>query len=174
MQISERTQFRNLLNSFFFNLAKLRSISGVIAMLIFASLVQAAELTVFTVSSKTNIDFSQNGTRQLIASFLVLNPTSGNLDLYLSFNNGCNVTHFRRSQLKFPITAIRLRINGVEQPADLWTRAATDCTAPLLWTPTPAFLDRYQVDVLISWNASAQQIAGAYSEDISVHAFTNP
>lgn len=139
-----------------------------------SSLTSAVELTIFTVSSKTNIDFTQSGTQQLIASFLVLNPTSGNLDLYLSFNNGCNVTHFRRSYLKFPITAVRLRINGVDEGSDIWTRGATDCTAPLLWTPTPAYLDRYQVDVLVSWNASTQEIAGTYSEDIAVHAFTNP
>ena len=129
-------------------------------------------LTVFTLSSKTNIDFTAAGVDQKVASFLVINPTAVTFDVVLSFAKDCNVQHFRRSTLNIPITKVRIAING-GAITDFWTRAGSDCTGLMTWSPPGPgpFLDKYQVDVYISWAATPLFIAGSYAESLNINAF---
>jgi hypothetical protein len=129
-------------------------------------------LTVFTLSAKTNIDFSVTGVDQKIASFLVVNPTSDPVEMILSFANGCNVEHFRNSTLTVPLTKVRVVVNGdVAHPVDLWTRAGSDCIV-MPWSSVGA-ADKYQFDVLLSWTATPLLIAGTYAESLTINAY-NP
>lgn len=134
-----------------------------------------APLDVFVLASKANVDFTASGTDEKIGSFLVLNPTLGNVAVYLKFANDCNVEHFRRTDLTVPLQSVKLVVDGVPQ-ASLWTRVGTDCTAVLSWSPPGPgpYADRYQLDVLVSWNASNMGIAGSYSESISLTAINIP
>lgn len=145
-----------------------------IAFLAIATTSIGAPLDVFVLSSKANVDFTTAGTDEKIGSFLVLNPSLGNVAVYLKFANDCNVEHFRRADLTVPLQSVKLVVDGVPQ-ASLWTRGS-DCAAVLSWSPPgPApYADRYQLDVLVSWNASNVGIAGSYSESISLTAINIP
>jgi hypothetical protein len=131
-------------------------------------------LTVFTLSTKTNIDFTVAGTDQKVASFLVIDPALVSFNAVFSMANDCNVQHFRRSNLSIPITKIRISVNGGALQ-DLWTRSGSDCASSIIWTPPDpspaAYQERYQVDVFISWDAHPMFIAGSYSETLNVNAY---
>jgi len=136
--------------------------------------VRAAALDVYTLSSKSNIDFRTAKTDQKIASFLILNPGLGNFTAYIKFANDCNVQHIYESNLLIPLQGVRLAINGVNEAAPLWSRG-TNCTSVLTYTPpVGVYAATYQMDVLVSWNASQMNLAGRYSESISVTAITIP
>jgi hypothetical protein len=131
-------------------------------------------LTVFTLSSKTNVNFAVSGTDQKVASFLVSDPTQVSFQAILSFANDCNVQHFTRSNLDIPVKKVRIAVNG-GAIQDLWTRAGSDCTTMLTWSPpdpSPSpYSATYQIDVFISWDAVPLVIAGFYSETLNINAF---
>lgn len=131
-------------------------------------------LQVFTLSSRSNINFAVAGVDQKVASFLVPDTAKVSFDAILSFANDCNVQHFTRSYLNIPITKVRIAVNG-GPIQDLWTRAGSDCAMAITWSPpdpSPApYQDRYQIDVYISWNATPLIIAGHYSETMNINAF---
>ena len=136
--------------------------------------VQAVALDVYTLSSKSNIDFRTAKTDQKIASFLIMNPSLGNFTAYIKFANDCNVQHTVESNLTIPLQGVRLAINGVNEVAPLWSRG-TNCTSVLTYTPpVGVYASTYQVDFLLSWNASSMNLAGRYSESISVTAIPIP
>jgi hypothetical protein len=131
-------------------------------------------LKVFTLSSKSNINFAMAGVDQKVASFLVPDTGKVSFETILSFTNDCNVQHFTRSSLNIPITKVRIAING-GAIQDLWTRAGSNCVTAISWIPpdpSPAlYQDKYQIDVFISWDATPLIIAGHYSETMNINAF---
>jgi hypothetical protein len=134
----------------------------------------SAALESYVLSSKTNLDFTKAGTDQRVGTVLILNPSAGNLIVYLSFMNSCNVEHFRETNLTMPVQSIRLTVNDtLEALPRLWTRT-TDCPT-LTWSPPgPTFSTSYKIDVLATWNATSVHLAGFYSESISITAITAP
>ena len=131
-------------------------------------------LTVFSLFSRTNIDFTRAGVDQKVASFLVPTPTRESFQTVFSFANSCNVQHFTNAVQEIPITKVRLSINGAAL-TDLWTRAGSDCTGSLTWSPVDpspaAYADKYQIDVYMSWNAVPLKLAGQYFETMAINAF---
>lgn len=131
-------------------------------------------LTVFTLSTKTNIDFTLAGVDQKVASFLVINPSLSTFNTVFSLSHECNVQHFRRSSLSIPLTKVRIAING-GAVQDFWTRSGSDCSSLMVWTPPDpspaAYQERYQIDVYISWDAHPMFIAGSYSETLNINAY---
>lgn len=131
-------------------------------------------LTVFTLSTKNNINFSVAGVDQKVASFLIANPAQGSFNVLLSFANDCNVQHYTMQNLDIPITKVRIAVNG-GPIQDFWTRGGSDCTLLPIWTPpdpSPSpYAANYQIDVFISWNARPLIIAGKYSETLNINAY---
>jgi hypothetical protein len=131
-------------------------------------------LTVFTIYSRTNIDFTRPGVDQKVASFLIPNPTLVTFESVFSFAHNCNVQHFTSAATEIPLTKVRIAVNGGPQQ-DLWTRAASDCTGSLSWSPpdpSPApYADKYQIDLYVSWDAVSLKLAGQYLETMAVNAY---
>ena len=128
-------------------------------------------LTVFTLYSRTNIDFSRAGNEQKVASFLIPNPTRESFETVFSFAKGCNVQHFTSAVAAIPLTKVQIAVNGgVLQ--DLWTRAGSDCPGSLSWSPPSApYDDKYQIDLYVSWDAVSLKLAGQYFEAMAVNAY---
>lgn len=131
-------------------------------------------LTVFTLYSRTNIDFTHAGVDQRVASFLIPDPTQVSFETVFSFAHNCNIQHFTSAVAEIPITKVRIAINGGALE-DLWTRVGSDCTGSLTWTPpdpTPAaYADKYQIDLYVSWDAVPISLAGQYLETMAVNAY---
>ena len=131
-------------------------------------------LTVFTLFSRTNIDFTRAGVDQKVASFLIPNPTRVSFESVFSFGHNCNVQHFTSAAAAIPITKVQIAVNGGALQ-DLWTRAGSNCTGTLSWTPpdpTPAaYDDKYQIDLYVSWDPVSLKLAGQYSETFVVNAY---
>lgn len=128
-------------------------------------------LTVFTLYSRTNIDFTRAGVDQKVGSFLIPNPTQVSFESVFSFAHSCNVQHFTSAVTEIPITKVRIAING-GAVQDLWTRAGSNCTGSLSWTPPASpYADKYQIDLYVSWDAVALKLAGQYFETMAVNAY---
>jgi len=131
-------------------------------------------LTIFTLSSRTNIDFTRAGVDQKVASFLIPTPTRESFQTILSFAHNCNVQHFTNAVQEIPITKIRISVNGGTME-DLWTRSGSDCSSSITWSPpdpSPSpYADKYQVDVFMSWSAAPLKLAGNYFETMAINAY---
>lgn len=136
--------------------------------------IHASTLPVYILSSNGNIDYASAHTDSRIAQFLVVNSdVTKRPTVVLNFGNGCNVVHFRESNLLIPLQSIRLSVNGVEEDLPrIWTRGS-DC-GMLTWSPPVAatYESQYQIDVLASWPAIPLAIAGRYLESLTVVAYT--
>jgi hypothetical protein len=140
----------------------------------FAPLHAVTLLTVFTLYSRTNIDFTHAGVDQKVGSFLIPNPTQVSFESVFSFAHNCNVQHFTSAVAEIPITKVRIAVNGGPLQ-DLWTRAGSDCVGSLSWTPPDtlpaAYANKYQIDLYVSWDAVALKLAGQYSEIMAINAY---
>lgn len=128
----------------------------------------ADSLTVFTLSSRSAIDFTSAGTDERVSSYLVVNPGLTPFTMIIAFGNECNVKHFRQTSIKIPLTKVLVKING--NPEITWNRAGADCTSHFTWSPV-VLTGQYQVDILISWTGIPMNIAGTYSESINFWAY---
>lgn len=129
-------------------------------------------LTVYSLSARDNIDFTASGTNQKVASYLVINSnTASPITTILSFANGCNVTHFRRTNLTIPITSVLVKVNNVTVTTA--TTADPPCSGVFSWSPAgPApYEEKYQIDIFISWNGEPMNIAGTYAESLNFWAY---
>lgn len=125
-------------------------------------------LTVFTLFSKNNIDFTSSGTDQKVSSFLIVNSPATTFTLIIGFSNSCNVTHFRRSNLTIPLTTVRVKVDNVA----VHDFTAGECSSFYSWSPPgPLFNDKYQVDISISWTGEPMNIAGTFSETLNYWAY---
>lgn len=131
-------------------------------------------LTVFTLYSRTTIDFGRVGNEQKVASFLIPNPTRESFETVFSFAKGCNVQHFTSAVAAIPLTKVQIAVNGGALQ-DLWTRAGSDCIGSLSWSPPDpapaAYADKYQIDLYVSWDAVSLKLAGQYFEAMAVNAY---
>lgn len=131
-------------------------------------------LTVFSLFSRTNIDFTRAGVDQKVASYLIPTPTQESFQTVISFAHNCNVQHFTSAVQEIPITKIRISVNGGAL-TDLWTRAGADCSGTLSWSPPDpspaAYADKYQIDVFMSWSAVSLKLAGQYFETMAINAY---